>query len=1790
MKKGLLQMIAITVLALTANLTMAQTYTYPVEGKQGFNLTSQTRDGVHITYELGQFTLNPLDYRGETMSEIDIAAIVLPNEAGSPNLPTESRTVAIPQGSQAKLNIINYQTQTIKNVNIAPALRIQDENEEPDMNYVKDMKVYNKDAFYPENPFELATTSIRGVDAVAVSITPFQYNPVTKDLRVYTDIEFSVTFEGGNGHFGDDAYRSPYWDPILASELMNYDQLPVIDYEARMQQWLRDGEDGAEYLIIIPNNDGWTAPAQRLKEYRTKQGIITEVYRLDQIPATSTSQMKTWFHNAYNNWTIKPVAVLLFADHKTDMTQGIPAEEIYHSSSYGNCITDNQYADVTGDLLPEMVFSRLIAANPTEAAMMADKQIEYEFTNPNMNANSYNVPITALGWQNERWFQLCSEVVGGYFRAHGKNPYRVNCIYSGSPGSSWSSAQNTAQVVSYFGPQGTNYIPQTPDQLGGFSGGTPEQIVQAINSGTMLVQHRDHGLEEGWGEPAFRNSHVAQLTNVGKMTFVMSINCLTGQFDLSPGPCFAEAFMRHTYNGQNAGAVGMICPTDVSYSFVNDALVWGIYDHFLPDFMPTYGPYAAREGNWLPAFGLVAGKYFLAQSSWPYNNNSKAITYQMFTAHCDAFLRLYSEVPQAMTVNHMDVQLAGMTEFQITAPEGATIALTKGEGENLQIVAVAQATGSVQVITIPAQTPPTILNLTVTGQNYLRYNASIEVIPADGPYLIINNYELANEATQLNFGDEGSFDLTLKNVGNSQAPAGTATLSSESEYVTVNSNSIEFGAIASNAILDINNAFDFTISDEVPNKTVIDFLVTITSGNDSYENHINVRAYAPVFEIGDVTIQEVTGNGNGRLDPGELVNLIFPVWNKGNTDSHEADVTLTLNNNFMQILGDATQTVSSVASDAAANMSFQVYVGSAPSGFAAEYTLDVVSGVYTDTRSYISKIGLNVEDFEMGVLDPTLWTNNSAIPWTFCTESPYEGNVCMKSGAIGHSSETVLNLQYEVGEADSISFYYKVSSEGNYDKLFFLIDGQEKNNWSGTVNWSRAQYYVTAGTHTLTWKYKKDTSVSNGSDCAWIDYVVLPRDRSMTASAGLDMDICEHETAHILGYATNYQSLAWTTSGDGTFDDATIAEPIYTPGTQDIDNGSVTLTLTATSSTNSTITDEMTLAIFRAISIENALTDQYYCAVSEPQPVAVTVTGDYTKFTWTTEGDGTFENTATLETYYTPGPQDIANRHALLHANAASPCGEPYAYELTLEELPQMILENTTLEICEGENATMNFTLSGSVQHTAGMPEYVVTINGVAYEDFHTGDNTLDLGLLEPGETVFNINSVENQLCGVTYNEGEFFFTINTKAAPSVEVSEVPFSICAGEEVNIEFTFAGEAPFTVEGIGFESFTTDDESYILTFMPTETMEITLDRVIGGNGCETAIGQVITLNVNTVPEVSISEVPEVICQGETLDIEFTFVGDAPFTVEGTGFEAFTAESNSYTLTLTPTEDVELTLEKVVSENGCETLLDQTIAVNVKTAPTLNISEVPFSICKGEEVSIEFTFTGTAPFTVESTGTDSFTTDDESYTMTFTPDEDVNIMLVSVSDAEGCEVSLDQFIGIAVYEVSEVPAISGDQALDVRLTPISTYTIANDVMVRYTLEPENAGTITGDYDDGMTIDIEWSNTFKGEAVLTAIPVSECNNGEASMTILVKNTTDVNEWADNAKIYPNPTSEKVRIEAEGMTHIDIYNTVGQMVYHANVNNDMVSIDMTSFPAGSYTVKISTNRGVCVKHLNVIR
>ena len=105
-----------------------------------------------------------------------------------------------------------------------------------------------------------------------------------------------------------------------------------------------------------------------------------------------------------------------------------------------------------------------------------------------------------------------------------------------------------------------------------------------------------------------------------------------------------------------------------------------------------------------------------------------------------------------------------------------------------------------------------------------------------------------------------------------------------------------------------------------------------------------------------------------------------------------------------------------------------------------------------------------------------------------------DGNYSARSSSsITHSQTSELYITINATGTDTVGFYYRVSSESNYDKFHFYIDDVEKVVASGTVDWTHVSYPVTAGEHTLKFTYSKDNSVSNGTDCAWIDDVRLPR-------------------------------------------------------------------------------------------------------------------------------------------------------------------------------------------------------------------------------------------------------------------------------------------------------------------------------------------------------------------------------------------------------------------------------------------------------------------------------------------------------------------------------------------------------------------------------------------------------------------------------------------------------------------------------------------------------------------------
>ncbi len=908
-------------------------------GDAGYTLNTQTRSNVVVNYSIQSFTLEDVMIDGESMVDVQLPGEFLFNDEGAPNLPGSGRYIAVPQGAAASVRIVNYRTETFKNVNIAPAPRIPWETEVGPLDYAKDQSIYTTDKFYPESPVKLSDPDqIRGVDVVMLGVTPFQYNPVTKELLVYRDIEIEVIFDGGTNHFGEDRLRSRWWDPILSDALLNFESLPKPDYNKAFQAT----EDmGCEYLIVTPTNPEFLQWADSIKQFRTMQGIMTDIMTVEDCGGNNVNALENFFNDAFNTWDIVPSAVLILGDYGTNSATSIT------SPIWNNyCVSDNIWADVNGNDMPDIIFARMTAQNAAQLEVMVTKFLDYERTPPT-DPDFYNHPISALGFQTERWFQICSETVAGFWETNmGKETVRVNKTYIGNPTSDpWSTATNTSTVLNYFGPNGLGYLPATPGQVNCSWNGSAQDVVNAINAGSFMLQHRDHGFEQGWGEPAFTSSNINSLTNTD-LIFVWSINCLTGKYNYG-SEVFAEKFHRYTYNGQNSGALAINAASEVSYSFVNDTYVWGAYDNMWPDFMPTYGS-AVEERGLLPAFAMAAGKYFLQASNWPYNTNNKEVTYNLFHHHGDAFNVVYSEVPQNLSVTHNPILYAGVTSFDVNANAGAFIALTV----NGEIIGTAEATGAPVSIEIPGQVPPNQMVVTITKQNYYRYSATVDVIPPSGPYVVQQEYTIndntgGNGNGMMDYGESNMLSLTVENVGVEQADNVVVTLSTTDEYVTITDGEETYGNIAAGGTMSVDDGFAFDIANDIPDGHLVSFEVSATDGTETWISYTSIQGHAPVLEYVDFEIDDASGNNNGKIDPGETVDITVSIENTGSSEAYNIAGEISAVDPYLSVTS-GTNDFGDLAGGSAASAVFSVTADEAtPAGhmvtidFMMEADLDI---------------------------------------------------------------------------------------------------------------------------------------------------------------------------------------------------------------------------------------------------------------------------------------------------------------------------------------------------------------------------------------------------------------------------------------------------------------------------------------------------------------------------------------------------------------------------------------------------------------------------------------------------------------------------------------------------------------------------------------------------------------------------------------------------------------------------------------------------------------------------------
>lgn len=1241
----LLKTTLLTILISTFSILTAQTNRVNFEnnwGKQGLSVKSNKANGLVINSSITSYDMIPTTIEKNTLQTITTDGVYLQNDEGAPNVPGFSKYIAIPQGATVTAKIVNISTELFNNIDVAPSPVIPKDNDKNPLVYNYNNQIYSSDALYPKEIIQLSEPlKIRGMDVVLIAVSPFQYNPITDQLVVNKDIEIEISFEGGNNKYGEDRLRNRWWDPIIQDAVINPEVIKEISNSSK-----GTAQTGCEYLIIVPDDPIFISWADSLKNFRNCQGILTEIMTTTEVGGNTVTAIEGFINNAYNTWDIPPAAVLLMADF------GLGEDRII-SPIYDNyCASDNIFADVDNDQMPDVIFARMTAQNEEHLETFVTKVINYE-RNPPTSPDFYNHPITALGWQTERWFQICSETVGGFFKTvHGKDPVRINAVYDGNPDvDPWSYAQNTNTIINYFGPNGLGYIPATPSELGGWANGSASDVNNALNDGAFILQHRDHGGQTGWGEPNYNSNSINGLTNTD-LSFIFSINCLTGKYN-ADSECFTEKFHRYKHNGENSGALGLIAASEVSYSFVNDTYVWGLYDNMWPEFMPDYGTTPDARGI-LPAFGNAAGKYFLKQSSWPYNTGNKEVTYNLFHHHGDAFSVVYSEVPQLLTVVHDQALVAGEIGFTVTADNGSLIALTV----NNVIIGTADGTGSPVVIDIPAQFPPDKIKVTVTKQNYYRYESIVDIIPPSGPYVIYNEVAINNTTGMMTTGESTLANLTVKNIGVEEGQNISTSISTTDEFVTISDNTEEYGNIAAGATASVPDGFAWDVANNIPDLHSVEFNIESTNGTDVWLSKMNIIGHAPVLRIGDMTFDDsAQGNGNGLLDPGEIVTVVIDTYNDGSSKAINTLTTLTCFSAFIEIT-DNQFTIGDINDESMAIAEFTITVDDAtPIGSVVNFEFEAVSGEYTAERTFAKKAGLVVEDWETGTMDKYPWATGGTGIWEISTDEPFEGTYCNKTTPMDDSKSTWMSIIYESAIDDSISFYVNVSSEEGYDFFRFYIDGQKKVSISGEETWQRYSFPVTAGTHLFKWQYIKDSDGSSGDDCAKVDFIILPTPVVTSAFAGNDAEYCESDDILCEGTSTNCESVSWETSGTGSFENANTESTVYLPSNQDISNGSVELTFTGFGPVE-TVSDVVVITIAAS---PNVIAGQATTICSDIEYLIEDAVADnYNTLLWSTSGDGTFDDATFINAIYSPGTGDIELGSATLTltAQGSEACGE----------------------------------------------------------------------------------------------------------------------------------------------------------------------------------------------------------------------------------------------------------------------------------------------------------------------------------------------------------------------------------------------------------------------------------------------------------------------------------------------------------------------------------------------------
>ena len=1072
--------------------------------KSAQQCTNLTNDGFTASFSFSSIEANTVKTEKGEFSDLFIENTYPTGNAGEPSLPAAHQLIAVPYGAKnVTATVVSYTTKEYKLADfgiktIMPQQYSLRKDQDPStVPFEYNTKAYATKGYLSRDIVEFEILgTMRGVQVGSLTVNPVVYNPATGSIKVYNDIKVEVSY----GQYDKAAAESEF--ERTASFYFKGIYSTLFNWRDDVYDQHPDIWDGTRPVkMLVITNRMFENTIQEWVNWKTIKGIHMDVHYTDEPGVgTTAASIKSFIQNKYN--TEAPTFIIIIGDKNQVAASATGSES--------RCVTDLYYMSVDNDYFPDMLHSRMPAETVSDMEHILEKILVYEqYLMP--DPSYLNNVLLIAGWDSNWNPKVGKPTI----------QYASNYYYNAEHG--------FANVYEFLStPYNNPYA--------------------SLNTGVGFVNYTAHGGNTEWSNPNLSNSGVNNLTNQDKYFLAMGNCCQAADWGIS-GASFGEAMIRaekkaaYTYIGS--------CPSTYWW----EDYYFGVGATSVTDRMPTYeqtslGTYDAvwmddafNTTAAIPFFGNIAVCYAHAGS---YSTSSNPTYYwQAYHTLGDASIMPFRVQPTANEISHMAIVPLGMSTYEVSAAPGSFVALSK-DGVILGTGLVDES-GTINLEIEPIVTGGDV-TLCVTHPQRI---PEVETIPAaalDGAYVSVNSFTPA--ATHVN--EDTEMSITFKNIGTIATPGNTnIVLSSESEFITILNGEGSFGTLEPESTIEVTG-FSYRIADGVADGTTIRVNVTATCGENVWEGKVNLTASAPKLVVSNISNTELVPGGEGTI--------AIDITNQGSGSAHNAYFELVSSSSDIT-LSDNTINYDIIDSGETFTVTLNVNVAeSVELGSTYELGYVFVSGAYATEGTYVLCIGNLIEDFETGDFSSYPWQFSGNSNWTIDSNNHNSDNYSAKSGVITHSQSSELVLTTEILSNGELSFFKKVSSENSWDKLYFYIDGVEKGNWSGEVEWSQETYPITTGTHTLKWSYKKDSSVSSGSDCAWVDDIQFPPTNVITALASV-----ENLTAVV---DDNLVTLTWDPSDAATSyvirrdgeEVATIAETTYA---ENVGEGEYTYTVTA---------------------------------------------------------------------------------------------------------------------------------------------------------------------------------------------------------------------------------------------------------------------------------------------------------------------------------------------------------------------------------------------------------------------------------------------------------------------------------------------------------------------------------------------------------------------------------------------------------------------------------------------------